>query len=166
MEKCVACQFYDRVNSHQAQADARGLQWGQCRRSAPHLHPVNQKSFMIEGVWPHVRDDDWCGEWKAARRTDARPLNDFASAGPLSRGDGIPGTARPAAGSLMPATRPFGSNAPSSPAGHPAAKPAGTPSMSPAASSGASVSQLNIHAGVTPAAASALGGFRSTGRGD
>jgi hypothetical protein len=26
---------------------------------------------MIEGVWPTVRDDDWCGEWKAlVRRTD------------------------------------------------------------------------------------------------
>jgi hypothetical protein len=32
------------------------------------LHPINQKSFMIEGVWPHVRDDDWCGEWTASKR--------------------------------------------------------------------------------------------------
>jgi len=28
---------------------------------------------MIEGVWPHVRDDDWCGEHKAlAKRLEAQ----------------------------------------------------------------------------------------------
>lgn len=71
MEKCQICQYYDRQNvkSHDGQA----TQWGQCRRQAPMLHPVNVKSFMIEGVWPHVRDDDWCGEWKLlARRSDVR----------------------------------------------------------------------------------------------
>jgi hypothetical protein len=37
------------------------------------LSPINAKAYMIEGVWPHVRDDDWCGEWKIrARRTDGR----------------------------------------------------------------------------------------------
>ncbi len=37
------------------------------------LHPINAKSYMIEGVWPHVRDDDWCGEWKQTlRRLDTR----------------------------------------------------------------------------------------------
>ena len=66
MDKCFGCQFYDRQNANQT--DSRGIQWGQCRRSAPMLHPINQKSFMIEGVWPHVRDDDWCGEWKVATR--------------------------------------------------------------------------------------------------
>ena len=43
----------------------------------PALHPVNQKSFMIEGVWPHVRDDDWCGEFKgSSRRADPRVTAD------------------------------------------------------------------------------------------
>jgi hypothetical protein len=29
---------------------------------------------MIEGVWPHVRDDDWCGDWKLmTQRVEARP---------------------------------------------------------------------------------------------
>ena len=37
------------------------------------LNPQNAKSYMIEGVWPTVRDDDWCGEWKLlARRVDSR----------------------------------------------------------------------------------------------
>ena len=28
---------------------------------------------MIEGVWPHVRDDDWCGEFKGlGKRLDAQ----------------------------------------------------------------------------------------------
>lgn len=71
MDKCIACGFYDRQGS--GQTDSRGISWGQCRRTAPALHPVNQKSFMIEGVWPHVRDDDWCGEFRAAsRRVESR----------------------------------------------------------------------------------------------
>ena len=72
MEKCVSCQFYDRKAGKQA-ADSRATQWGQCRRTAPMLNPVNAKSYMIEGVWPTVRDDDWCGEWKAhGRRIESR----------------------------------------------------------------------------------------------
>jgi hypothetical protein len=72
VEKCQVCQFYDRHNVKSNDGKA-ATQWGQCRREAPMLHPINAKSYMIEGVWPHVRDDDWCGEWKlATRRTDTR----------------------------------------------------------------------------------------------
>ena len=80
MEKCVTCQYYDRRNS--SPADGKGPMWGQCRRSAPMLHPVNVKSYMIEGVWPHVRDDDWCGEWKVVPRRVA-PAASQAVAGSL-----------------------------------------------------------------------------------
>jgi hypothetical protein len=48
-------------------------QQGLCRRAPPVLSPINPKAYFIEGVWPTVRDDDWCGEWKViARRTEAR----------------------------------------------------------------------------------------------
>ncbi|HEV2219360.1 MAG TPA: hypothetical protein VGV08_02260 [Casimicrobiaceae bacterium] len=68
MRKCVACQYYDR---NQSQSDSDGIQrWGQCRRSVPTLSPASVKGYMIEGVWPHVRDDDWCGEWIAAERSE------------------------------------------------------------------------------------------------
>jgi hypothetical protein len=71
MEKCMSCQFYDRKAGKGSAGGAPS--WGQCRRSAPLLNPVNAKSYMIEGVWPTVRDDDWCGEWKLlARRVDSR----------------------------------------------------------------------------------------------
>ena len=71
MDKCVHCQFYDRQSDRTI--EGKSAQWAQCRRSAPMLHPINAKSFMIEGVWPHVREDDWCGEWKArTQRTDVR----------------------------------------------------------------------------------------------
>lgn len=81
MDKCIACQFYDRQVAKPT--DARGVQWGQCRRTAPMLHPINAKSYMIEGVWPHVRDDDWCGEWKVAQRPlQVRP-SDSAAAGAM-----------------------------------------------------------------------------------
>lgn len=67
MDRCKTCQYYDR----QGRAAERGGVAGQCRRQAPALSPINQKSYMIEGVWPTVRDDDWCGEWKAhVRRVD------------------------------------------------------------------------------------------------
>lgn len=89
MDKCVACQYYDRQLAKTN--DGKGVMWGQCRRTAPMLHPINAKSYMIEGVWPHVRDDDWCGEWKqSSRRSDPRSA-DTASTGPL-----IPNVSMPA----------------------------------------------------------------------
>ena len=87
VEKCQMCQFYDRQNVKPN--DGKVTQWGQCRREAPMLHPINAKSYMIEGVWPHVRDDDWCGEWKiAARCMDARITE--VSTGPLFPGMSTP----------------------------------------------------------------------------
>ena len=125
MEKCVSCQFYDRKAGKQA-TDGRAIQWGQCRRTAPMLNPVNAKSYMIEGVWPTVRDDDWCGEWKTqGHRIEPRiteslttplvapppmmpsiptsvprvsPLNGMAAASAIGA---LPSPPRP--GSLMPA---------------------------------------------------------------
>ena len=86
MDKCMSCQYYDRKLAKGAAGGAPS--WGQCRRSAPLLNPVNAKSYMIEGVWPTVRDDDWCGEWKIlARRVDSRvaeALNAPLMSGPQS----------------------------------------------------------------------------------
>ena len=65
MHKCVACQHYDRS---EAMAEERGIRWGQCRRTGPIVNPMSAKTYMVEGVWPHVRDDDWCGEWTASNR--------------------------------------------------------------------------------------------------
>jgi hypothetical protein len=63
VEKCLNCQFYDRRNARPT--DGRAAMWGQCRRHSAHLNPLSAKSYLVEGVWPLVRDDDWCGEWKA-----------------------------------------------------------------------------------------------------
>lgn len=65
MEKCIACQFYDRDDVH---ASDKAVRWGKCRRTGPIVHPVSAKSYIVEGVWPSVRDDDWCGEWAANKR--------------------------------------------------------------------------------------------------
>lgn len=87
MEKCIGCCFYDR--QHGNNTDSRGVSWGQCRRTAPALHPINQKTFMIEGVWPHVRDDDWCGEFKASgRRVESRVADALAPGSLLPIGTG------------------------------------------------------------------------------
>jgi hypothetical protein len=80
VEKCVTCQYYDRRNA--TPGEGKTATWGQCRRAAPMLHPVNIKSYFIEGVWPHVRDDDWCGEWKVTPRRVA-PGAGQAAPGPL-----------------------------------------------------------------------------------
>jgi hypothetical protein len=99
VDKCVACQYYDRQPAKSN--DGKGVMWGQCRRTAPMLHPIVAKSYMIEGVWPHVRDDDWCGEWKqTTRRVDTRPP-ELASTGPL-----VAGLAMPAAVPPRPASVP------------------------------------------------------------
>lgn len=71
MEKCSICQYYDRQPAKTGAGAASPT--GQCRRTAPNLHPINAKTYMIEGVWPTVRDDDWCGEWKVlVRRVGTR----------------------------------------------------------------------------------------------
>jgi hypothetical protein len=81
LERCVTCIYYDR---NKASLEAKTGNAGQCRRSGPSLSPINQKSYMIEGVWPTVRDDDWCGEWKPlTKRVDTSRLGDVLGT-PLS----------------------------------------------------------------------------------
>ncbi len=107
MDKCIACNYYDRQLNNQP--DSRGISWGQCRRSAPMLHPINQKTFMIEGVWPHVRDDDWCGEFKAAsaaKRAEPRAADSFAPGPLLPINPGSPFGPRPASVSSLPSGAP------------------------------------------------------------
>jgi hypothetical protein len=73
LEKCVACHYYDR---NIAKVEEKGVRWGQCRRNVPVVHPVTAKAYMVEGIWPHVRDDDWCGEWVAIKRKSDMALPD------------------------------------------------------------------------------------------
>jgi hypothetical protein len=65
VKKCVACQFYDR---NDLDTQENGVRWGKCRRTGPIVHPLSAKSYLVEGVWPNVRDDDWCGEWVLGNR--------------------------------------------------------------------------------------------------
>ena len=104
MDRCTSCQYYDRNHRN---ADAKSPNAGQCRRAAPMLSPLNQKSYMIEGVWPTVRDDDWCGEWKAlvrrvdpSRLTEALQAPTMPSAMPASA---VPSPALPGGSPLPPA---------------------------------------------------------------
>jgi hypothetical protein len=76
VEKCVACQYYER---NDAQVEEKGIRWGKCRRGLPVVHPVNAKAYMVEGVWPHVRDDDWCGEWTARRSSNGVAIDPRSS---------------------------------------------------------------------------------------
>ena len=70
VEKCINCRFYDR--RHARPLDGKAPLWGQCRRQAPQLNPnpINAKAYIVEGIWPLVRDDDWCGEWKIILRAE------------------------------------------------------------------------------------------------
>lgn len=66
VEECINCRFYDR--RHTKPLDGKAPLWGQCRRHSPRLNPITAKTHVVEGVWPLVRDDDWCGEWKVLTR--------------------------------------------------------------------------------------------------
>ena len=71
MDRCQNCQYYDRHGG--TGAAGKSTNGGQCRRHAPQLSPNSAKNYLIEGVWPTVRDEDWCGEFKgsaAQRRAD------------------------------------------------------------------------------------------------
>ena len=70
MERCVNCQYYDRHGGNGAGGKASNA--GQCRRQAPQLSPINPKTYLIEGVWPTVRDEDWCGEYRASAAPQRR----------------------------------------------------------------------------------------------
>ncbi len=80
VERCIDCHYYDRHQPHGAAN--KSAHAGQCRRQAPALSPLNAKSYMIEGVWPTIRDDDWCGEWKLrSRRAETRVADGLIGAG-------------------------------------------------------------------------------------
>jgi hypothetical protein len=66
VEKCVNCEYYDRRRARPT--DGKAPMWGQCRRHSPRLNPATAKAYVVEGAWPLVRDDDWCGEWKVLTR--------------------------------------------------------------------------------------------------
>ena len=98
MDKCLNCQFYDRKDGRST--DGRSTMWGQCRRHSPLLNPQNAKVYVVEGVWPTVRDDDWCGEWRASVKTTlphTRVINARDLMGVASAPAEPSGTARPMA---------------------------------------------------------------------
>jgi len=100
VEKCVNCEFYDRRNAKPS--DGKAPLWGQCRRHAPHLNPVTAKAYVVEGVWPLVRDDDWCGEWKVLTRV----TEDWVPEAPAATPPTAPQPSAPARVRLAPAPAP------------------------------------------------------------
>lgn len=66
MDRCQHCQYYDRNPS--GGSGGKSPNAGLCRRHGPSLSPINPKTYLIEGIWPTVRDEDWCGEFKLAAR--------------------------------------------------------------------------------------------------
>jgi len=105
MEKCVNCQFYDRRNARPSDGRAP-LMWGQCRRHSPHLNPLgssSKKAHMVEGVWPLVRDDDWCGEWRAPARVSVARAR-FVPRAVEASAAGASSSDSPAAADQAPAT--------------------------------------------------------------
>ena len=111
MKKCVACQFYDR---NDLDTQENGVRWGKCRRTGPIVHPLSAKSYLVEGVWPNVRDDDWCGEWVLAHRgpdaTAIAAMNSLmmqsAQAAPRVSPAALPAMSATTAATLATAARP------------------------------------------------------------
>jgi hypothetical protein len=94
VEKCVNCQYYDRRRARPT--DGKAPMWGQCRRHSPHLNPVTAKAYVVEGVWPLVRDDDWCGEWRVLTRMAEEPLPETIALATADTPAAAPARARPA----------------------------------------------------------------------
>jgi hypothetical protein len=80
VEKCINCEYYDRRRARPT--DGKAPMWGQCRRHSPHLNPATAKAYVVEGVWPLVRDDDWCGEYKTLTRMIEELLPEAAALAP------------------------------------------------------------------------------------
>ena len=57
--KCADCKFFQEV-----------FKWGLCRRNPP---VANLESDSVNGTWPEVNDNDWCGEF-APRPEEDKPL--------------------------------------------------------------------------------------------
>jgi hypothetical protein len=93
VERCTNCQFYDRHGGNGAAG--KSSNGGQCRRHAPQLAPNSSKQYLIEGVWPTVRDEDWCGEFKASGQQQRRPEST------TQRADALLGAIGTAAASAM-----------------------------------------------------------------
>lgn len=107
IEKCMRCQFYDRRRERSRDGD--GLMWGQCRRHSPLLNPLSTKAYMVEGVWPLVRDDDWCGEWRVVPYRAEEPLPQTVA---LMTEEARPGPLRPrSTPAAAPATATAGGSA-------------------------------------------------------
>jgi hypothetical protein len=101
VERCIGCRYYDRGKTRNSEHGA--LRRGQCRRTAPVLSPINIKGAAIEGIWPTIRDDDWCGEWQAVERRPQRTAPEPARAAFTARSDTTSELPMdPPAGSLAP----------------------------------------------------------------
>jgi hypothetical protein len=116
VRKCVACKYYDRSESRSVRDSTQ--RWGQCRRGVPMLNPASAKGYMVEGLWPQVRDDDWCGEWLATERNEPQvkhPLESVMQGGEApvraSLMTPLPG-ARPGSAFALPTPGPAASSPP------------------------------------------------------
>jgi len=41
---------------------------GYCHKSSPQISGDNVVGQQYIGIWPQVKDDDWCGEFRKSRR--------------------------------------------------------------------------------------------------
>ena len=82
---CATCQHFDVRKEYQAGIPAAtqaalgstslpNLECGTCRRFPP------LASVTAASVWPIVREDEWCSEWKMNERPDETPGPDGAEA--------------------------------------------------------------------------------------
>jgi hypothetical protein len=98
VERCLQCHFYDRHGGDGAAG--KSVSGGQCRRHAPQLSPNSAKNYLIEGVWPTVRDEDWCGEFRASAAPQRRVE------GSTQRADALLGAIGTAAAAAMTQSTP------------------------------------------------------------
>lgn len=72
MKGCRSCTHWIAIDEHLERIDPATsnlkVQLGHCHRYAPRpisreRAPGGQNGVVLEGVWPVVASDQWCGEW-------------------------------------------------------------------------------------------------------
>ncbi|MEZ5125380.1 MAG: hypothetical protein R2826_03910 [Thermoleophilia bacterium] len=70
---CYNCQYGREETRGAVFARDRSDGWGTCRRRAPVVAVVSapERAAFLQGAFPRVRMDDWCGEYQGrALRTE------------------------------------------------------------------------------------------------
>ena len=67
LETCLACRFFVRHTRFDNAVRAEvNLKYGDCRRLSPRARLSTDGKTVLPALWPRVRPEDFCGEYRSA----------------------------------------------------------------------------------------------------